>query len=59
MKYSLRISGKHYDTIRAHLFPGDDLEAIAFAICGRHKTDNIEVLMVHKVIPIPYELCNL
>lgn len=58
MKYSLRISGKHYDTIRAHLFPGDDLEAIAFAICGRHKTDNIEVLMVHKVIPIPYELCN-
>lgn len=58
MKYSLRISGKHYDSIRDHLFPGDDLEAIAFAICGRHKTENIEALLVHKVIPIPYELCN-
>ncbi len=46
MKYSLRISGKHYNIIRDHLFPGDGLEAIAFAICGRHKTDKVDVLMV-------------
>ena len=58
MKYSLRISGNHYKIIRDHLFPKDGLEAIAFAICGRHKTDNIEVLMVYKVILIPYNLCN-
>lgn len=58
MKYSIRISGKHYNIIRDHLFSGDDSEAIAFAICGRHKTDNIEVLLVHKVILVPYVLCN-
>lgn len=58
MKYSIRISGKHYYIIRNHLFPGDDIEAIAFAICGRHKTVNIEVLLVHKLILVPYALCK-
>ena len=29
MRYHLRISGAHWKALRAHLFPGDELEAVA------------------------------
>lgn len=53
----LKISGKHYNQIRNHLFPGDGLEAVAVALCGRSNCK--EQLMVHKVICIPYNECSI
>lgn len=58
MKYSLRFSGKHYNIIRDHLFSGDGLEAIAFAICGRHKTDKVDLLIVSKIVLVPHQVCK-
>lgn len=58
MRFSLRISGKHYEAIRAHLFPGDNLEAIAFGLCGSHITDEDILLTVCEVLTIPYEVCG-
>jgi hypothetical protein len=53
----LRIAGLHMDRIRAHLYPGDDKEAVAFALCGRHSTRAFDVLLVQDVHLIPYGEC--
>ena len=59
MKYNLSISGKHYELLRQHLFPGDGNEAVAVAICGRHKSKGQTRLLVHELIPIPYDNCSI
>ena len=55
----LRISGKDYEILKKHLYLGDDKEAIAFALCGRLKWKEQEHLLVHEVIPVPYEVCEV
>jgi len=57
-KTSLRISGVHYDTLKKHLFPGDGLEAVAFAICGRHREEGKEILSVRRIVPVPHNTCK-
>jgi hypothetical protein len=57
MRYNLSISGKHYDYIKAHLFPGDGKEAIVVCLCGSLQLNDITKLLVHKVMPIPYDKC--
>ncbi len=55
----LRISGFHYKQLREHLFPGDGKEAVAVALCGRHKWKGKQTLLVHKLVIIPYEDCKI
>lgn len=57
MKYNLTISGKHYQALKQHLYPGDGNEAVVVALCGRHKTKKQTRLLVYELIPIPYEQC--
>ena len=57
MIYSLRISGRQHAALFAHLFPGDGLEAVAVALCGRRVVDDQVNLIVHKVYPVPYGDC--
>ncbi|MDA3616681.1 HesA/MoeB/ThiF family protein [Polluticaenibacter yanchengensis] len=53
----LKISGTHYLELKSHLFPGDGLEAVAVAICGRSKFKNNHTLLVQEIIPVPYNIC--
>lgn len=53
----LRILESDHAKLQAHLFPGDGLEAIAFALCGRIEHDDKSWLLVHEVIPHPYDKC--
>lgn len=55
----LAISGKHYSSLRAHLFPGDGNEAVALLLCGRGKGPGRETLLVRDVVPIPYDVCRI
>lgn len=55
---SLAISGRHYQSLREHLFPGDGKEAVAFALCGRARRHDEEVLFVSELALIPHEVCN-
>lgn len=57
-KRVIRISGKHYQSLREHLFPGDGCEAVALALCGRLETAATQVLMVHKLLLIPHDQCH-
>jgi ThiF family/Prokaryotic homologs of the JAB domain len=53
----IRISGKHYQKIKKHLFPGDEKEAVAVALCGRSQSKENHMLLVHEIFLIPYEAC--
>lgn len=53
----IRISGTHYDTLMAHLYPGDNKEAVAIALCGRNSYKEDHTLCVNEILPIPYDAC--
>ncbi|MEJ0103142.1 MAG: ThiF family adenylyltransferase [Bacteroidota bacterium] len=53
----IRISGIHYDQLRKHLFPGDNKEAVAVALCGRSKSEDNHTLLVKELLLIPYDAC--
>lgn len=53
----IKLSGHHYTRLKEHLFPGDGLEAVAIAICGRSIHDNHHTLVVQDIIPVPYDVC--
>jgi hypothetical protein len=53
----LRIAGVHAAKLREHLFPGDGKEAVAFALCGRHRGDKHDVLVVRDVYAVAYADC--
>ena len=55
----LAISGKHYHELAEHLFPGDGKEAVAFALCGRARRSDLELLVVREVVPIAHDVCRV
>ena len=58
MRYELRVSGKHYQKLQQHLFPGDGKEAIAIILCGRYEKNNLSILLTHKLELIPHSECK-
>jgi hypothetical protein len=42
-----------------HLFPGDGNEAVAFALCGRARRRDLDLLVIREVVPIPHEACRV
>jgi hypothetical protein len=53
----IRISGFHYDQLKKHMFPGDNLEAVAIARCGRSQFGDNHTLLVKELFLIPYDAC--
>ena len=58
MQYQLNISGIHFDLLRHHLYPGDNLEAVAVVLCGRLNHKDVHKLLVHEIVLIPYTECE-
>lgn len=56
---SLAISGKHHQFLQKHLFPGDGKEAVAFALCGRARRIDREILLVREIVPVAYDDCSV
>lgn len=54
----LRLTGDQHAALKAHLFPGDGLEAVAVALCGRRSGAGRHVLSVYRITPIPYAACT-
>lgn len=59
MRVSLRLTQTDHAVLERHLLPGDGLEAIAVALCGRRRSRSRHVLTVRTVIPIPYDECKV
>src|SRR5262249_55204275 len=56
---SLRLTQDDHAALMRHLLPGDGLEAVAVAICGRRRSRTRHALTVRTVVPIPYDECKL
>ena len=59
MRVKLRLAQKDHRALVAHLFPGDGLEAVAVALCGRRRSGVHHCLTVRAVVPIPYNECKV
>jgi len=59
MRVSLRLTQQHHTALLEHLFPGEGLEAVAVALCGRRRSDSRHALTVRTVVPIPYDECKV
>jgi len=57
-RVKLRLTGRQHDAIRRYLLPGDGLEAVALALCGRRRGEGEHVLTVRKVVFVPYDHCD-
>lgn len=58
MNVKLRLSQRDHELLRRHLLPGDGLEAVAVALCGRRRSRSTHCLTVRSVTPIPYDECK-
>lgn len=59
MQIKLRLTKTDHAKLKAHLFPGDQLEAVAVALCGRRKSNSHHCLTVRNIVPIPYDECKV
>lgn len=59
MRIKLRLTQTDHAKLQHHLLPGDGLEAVAVALCGRRRSDSIHCLTVRSVVPIPYNECKV
>ncbi len=59
MRVKLRLTQKDHAVLRDHLLPGDGLEAVAVALCGRRRSKTRHCLTVRTVVPIPYDECKV
>jgi hypothetical protein len=59
MRVSLRITQTDHAALKRHLLPGDGLEAVAVALCGRRRGESRHCLTVRSVVPIPYDECKV
>lgn len=53
----LRLTARQHSVLKAHLFPGDGLEGVALALCGR-RAGNDQCVLVKTIVPIPYSDCR-
>ena len=59
MQVKLRLTQNRPRRAQAHLLPGDGLEAVAVALCGRRRSRTRHCLTVRPVVPIPYDECKV
>jgi hypothetical protein len=58
-RIKLRLSGEQHAKLERHLFPGDGLEAVALALCGRSADGAQELVSVHHIEVIPHDECPI
>ena len=59
MIVKLRLTQRDHQTLMTHLLPGDGLEAVAVALCGRRRSRTHHCLTIRKLVPIPYNECKV
>ena len=56
MKYTLRITEEHSNDLFEYLFH-DENESAMLGLCGFDSSNEESLLLVHKLVPIPYDIC--
>lgn len=55
----LRMTAQQHERLRQHLFPGDNCESVALALCGIRFTKTRRIYCVHEILEIPAIACSL
>ncbi len=55
---TLSLTQRQHTELMTHLFPADRCEAVAIALCGRRRDAERHRLLVHRLVPVPYEACS-
>lgn len=55
---TLSLTAAQHDTLKKHLFPGDGMEAVAIALCGRRAGADRHRLLIRSLHPVPHTLCQ-
>lgn len=55
---SLTLNDAQHSLLKAHLFPGDGLEAVALLLCGRAASGDRMRLVLHEAHLVPYAACR-
>ena len=58
MNITLSITQEQHEHLRQQLFPGDGMEVVAFALCGRVTDNESYRLLVQELQFIPYKVCE-
>lgn len=56
--FKFKLTSKQFKELKAHLHPGDGLEALAFGLCGRHSVDGSNILLLNKLLLFPHKKCQ-
>jgi len=56
--YALRLTRDQHATLQTHLLPEDGCEAVALALCGRRSGEDCHILVVRKIVLVPYSACS-
>lgn len=59
MNYKVKLTEDQHQEIMDHLYPGDGLEAVSVALCGRLTREEEIIYLVHKIVHIPYDKCEI
>lgn len=54
----LKMTEQQHSSLKNHLFPGDSLEAVSLASCGRLCHEDREFFYVHEIFHIDHSLCE-
>ncbi len=54
----LKMTEQQHSSLKNHLFPGDSLEAVSLASCGRFCHEDREFFFVHEIFHIDHSLCK-
>lgn len=56
--YQLRFTSRQVDELHAHLFPGDNKEAVALVLCGRRDASDTHIICANRLLFIPHDKCH-
>jgi len=59
MHVTLRLTQTDHAALKSHLLPGDGLEAVAVALCGRRRSGSRHALTVQQIVSIPDGECSV
>ncbi len=57
-RVKLRLTERQHSSLKDHLFPGDGMEAVAIAVCGRASALGTDVLVLHELVLVPHDACR-
>lgn len=57
MNFKIRMNDEQHMLLKKHLLNSDGNEAVAIALCGRSRGNDMHCLLIRELFPVPYKDC--